>query len=59
MDVKCIFIYLIDTHDLGIFYQRGVSFDLKGYSDTAYTRCKVDCKSTNGTCQFFGHSLVS
>ena len=28
MDVKCIFRYLIDTHDLGLFYLRGVSFDL-------------------------------
>ena len=31
--VKCIFRYLIDTHNLGLFYPRGVSFVLKGYSD--------------------------
>ena len=31
--IKCIFRYLIDTHDLGIFYPRGVAFDLKGGSD--------------------------
>ena len=57
--VKRIFKYLIITHDLGIFYPRGVSFDLKGYSDVDYARCKVDRKSTSGTCQFLGHSLVS
>ena len=28
--VKCIFRYLIETHDLGLFYPRRVAIDLKG-----------------------------
>jgi hypothetical protein len=32
---------------------------LIGYSDSDYARCKVDRKSTSGTCQFLGRSLVS
>ena len=59
MAVKRIFRYLIDTQDLGIFYPRGVSFDLKNYSDANYAGCKVDRKSTRDTCQFVGHFLVS
>ena len=59
MVVKRIFRYLTDTYDLGIFYSRVVAFDLKGYSDADYARCKVDKKSTSCTCQFLGHSLVS
>jgi hypothetical protein len=32
---------------------------LIGYSDSDYAGCKVDRKSTSGTCQFLGRSLVS
>ena len=59
MAVKLIFRYLIETRNLGIFYLRGVTFDLKGYFDADYVGCKVDHKSTSGTCQFLGQSLVS
>ena len=51
--VKRIIRYLLDTHNLGLFYPR-VSFDLEGYSDADYAICKVDHKSTSGTCQFLG-----
>jgi hypothetical protein len=34
-------------------------FDLIGYADSDYAGCKVDRKSTSGTCQFLGRSLVS
>ena len=57
--VKCIFRYFIETHNLSIFYPREVAFDLKGYSDADYAKCKVDQKSTSDTCQFLGQSLVS
>jgi hypothetical protein len=40
-------------------YPKGSTFDLIGYSDSDYARCKVDRKSTTGTCQFMGRSLVS
>jgi hypothetical protein len=34
-------------------------FDLIGYSDADWGGCKIDRKSTSGTCQFLGRSLVS
>jgi hypothetical protein len=43
----------------GIWYPNGSTFDLIGYSDSDYAGCKVDRKSTSGTCQFLGRSLVS
>jgi hypothetical protein len=51
--------YLILTPNLGIWYRKGSHFELLGYSDADYAGCKVDRKSTFGTCQFFGQSLVS
>jgi hypothetical protein len=38
---------------------KGSTFDLIGYSDSDYVGCKVDRKSTSGTCQLLGRSLVS
>jgi hypothetical protein len=38
---------------------KGSTFYLIGYSDSDYAGCKVDRKSTTGTCQFLGRSLVS
>ena len=57
--VKRILRYLLDTIKLGLFYPKGTSFDLIGYSDADFAECKLDRKSTSGTCQFLGHSLVS
>jgi hypothetical protein len=57
--VKRIMRYLVLTPNLGLWYPMGSHFDLIGYSDMDYTRCKMDWKSTYGTCQFFGRSLVS
>ena len=54
--VKRKFRYLIDTHDLGIFYPRGIAFELNGFSNVDYAECKVDRKSTSGTCQVLRHS---
>jgi hypothetical protein len=59
MAVKRIFRYLVHTPNLGLWYPKGSTFDLLGYSDSDYTSCKVDRKSTSGTCQFLGRSLVS
>ena len=33
--------------------------DLVGYSDGDFAGCKVDRKSTSGTCQFVGSALIS
>jgi hypothetical protein len=49
---------LVLTPYLGLWYPKGAHFKLIGYSDADYTRCKVDRKSTFGTCQFLGRSLV-
>ena len=57
--VKRILRYLIHTPTLGLWFPKGSSFDLLGYSDSDYAGCKVDRKSTTGTCQFLGRSLVS
>src|SRR6266498_515099 len=57
--VKRILRYLIHIPTLGLWYPKGSSFDLLGYSDSDYAGCKVDRKSTMGTCQFLGRSLVS
>jgi hypothetical protein len=59
MAVKRIFRYLVHTPNLGFWYPRGSTFNLLGYSDSDCASCKVDRKSTSGTCQFLGRSLVS
>jgi hypothetical protein len=50
---------LVLTPNIGIWYPKGSHFELLGYSDADYARCKVVRKSTSGICQFFGWSLVS
>src|SRR5690242_12446625 len=57
--VKRILRYLVSTPCFGIWYQKGSTFDLIGYSDSDYVGCKVDRKSTSGMCKFLGRSLVS
>jgi hypothetical protein len=57
--VKEILRYLISTPCFRIWYPKGSTFDLIEYSDSDYAGCKVDRKSTSGTCQFLGRSLVS
>jgi hypothetical protein len=52
--VKRILRYLVHTPNLGLWYPKGSKFDLLGYSDSDYADCKVDRKSTLGTCQFLG-----
>jgi hypothetical protein len=59
MAVKRILRYIVFTPNLGLWYPKGSSFDLLGYSDSDYAGCKVDRKSTTRTCQFLGRSLVA
>jgi hypothetical protein len=49
MIIKRIFRYLVHTPNLGLWYPKGSTFDLLGYSDSNYAGCKVDRKSTSGT----------
>jgi hypothetical protein len=57
--IKRILRYLVSMLCFGIWYPKGSTFDLIGYSDYNYAGCKVDRKSTSRTCQFLGRSLVS
>jgi hypothetical protein len=56
--IKRIMRYLVLTPYLGLWYPKSAHFELVGYSDADYIRCKVDRKSTSGTCQFLGRSLL-
>jgi hypothetical protein len=57
--VKHIIRYLVHTPFIRLWYPKGSTFDLIGYSDSDYAGCKVDKKGTSGTRQFLGWSLVS
>jgi hypothetical protein len=57
--VKRIMRYLVCTPKFGLWYPKGSTFDLIGYSDADWAWCKIYRKSTLGTCQFLGRSLVS
>jgi hypothetical protein len=57
--MKRIMIYLVYTPKFGLWYPKGSTFDLIGYSYDDLAGCKIDRKSTLGTCQFLGRSLVS
>jgi hypothetical protein len=57
--VERIMRYLVYTPKFGLWYPKGSTFSLIGYSDADYAGCKIDRKITSGTCQFLGRSLVS
>jgi hypothetical protein len=57
--VKRILRYLVHTPWIEIWYPKGSTFELIGYSDSDCAECKVDRKSTSRTCQFLRRSLVS
>jgi hypothetical protein len=57
--MKRIMRYLVYTPKFGLWYPKGSTFDLIGYSYADWVGCKIDRKSTSGTCQFLGRSLVS
>jgi hypothetical protein len=48
--VKRIMRYLVYTPKFGLWYPKGSTFDLIGYSNADYVGCKIDRKSTSGTC---------
>ena len=57
--VKRILKYVKGTLNLGLWYGRESEFDLVGFTDADFAGNRVDRKSTSGTCQFLGGSLVS
>ncbi|WVZ76135.1 LOW QUALITY PROTEIN: hypothetical protein U9M48_024133 [Paspalum notatum var. saurae] len=57
--VKRIFRYLKFTPELGLWYSSGSSLSPRGFSDDDHAGCQIDLKSTSGTCQLLGTTLVS
>jgi hypothetical protein len=57
--MKRIMRYLVYTPKFGLWYPKGSTFDLIGYSDADWAGCKIDRKSTSGIFRFLGRSLVS
>jgi hypothetical protein len=57
--VKLIFRYLHQTPNFGLWYSASSSLVLHGFSNADFAVCRLDRKSTSGTCQFLGSSLVS
>jgi hypothetical protein len=57
--VKRIMRYLVLIPNICLWYPKRSCFELLEYSDVDYAGCKVDRKSTSGTCQFLGGTLVS
>jgi hypothetical protein len=57
--IKRILRYLKHTQNVGLWYPKRARFELIGYSNSNYAGRKVESKSTSGTCQLLGRSLVS
>jgi hypothetical protein len=57
--VKRIFRYLRHTPDFGLWYSASSSLAIHGFSDAYFAGCRLDRKSTSGSYQFLGPSLVS
>ncbi|KAK6146399.1 hypothetical protein DH2020_020268 [Rehmannia glutinosa] len=56
---KRILRYLKGCQEVGLWYPKEGGFKLIGYSHSDYAGCRVDRKSTSGTCQMLGNRLVS
>jgi hypothetical protein len=56
---KRILRYLKHTQNVSLWYLKGAKFELIRYSDLDYAGCKVERRSTSGTYQLLGRSLVS
>jgi len=42
-----------------LWYPKGTSLNLAGFSNSNFVGCKLDRKKYNGTCHILGSSLVS
>jgi len=56
---KRILKYLKGTTSVGLWYFSHSPIHLVGYSDSDFAGCKLDRKSTSGTCHLLGSSLIS
>ena len=57
--VKRIFRYLIGTENIGLWYPKGQELNVVGYCDADFAGCRVERKSTSGSCIFLGGCLIS
>ena len=57
--VKRIFRYLIGTENLGLWYPKCQELTLLGFCDADFVGCRVERKSTSGSCLFLGGCLIS
>nr|GEV74012.1 retrotransposon protein, putative, unclassified [Tanacetum cinerariifolium] len=58
-EVKRIYRYLRGIVNMGLWYMKDFSFELTGFSDADYARCKDTFKSTSGRAQFLGEKMVN
>nr|GEU32682.1 copia protein [Tanacetum cinerariifolium] len=58
-EIKRIFRYLQGTVNTGLWHTKDYGFELIGFSNADYARCKDTFKSTSGGAQFLGKKLVS
>ena len=56
--VKRIFKYLSSTVDLELWFPKDTHMNFISYTDADFASCKIDRKSTSGSCHFLGSSLV-
>jgi len=56
---KRILKYLKGTTNVGLWYPCDSNITLSGFSDYDYVGCKLDRKSTSGTCYLLGSSIIS
>lgn len=57
--VKRIMNYLKGKTNVGLWYPKGSLCDLVSYFESDYGCCKIDRKSTSGTCHILGNALLS
>lgn len=58
-DIKCILRHLHGTSKYELQYSKGSDYKLVGYTDSDFSGCKSDKKTTSGTCHMFSNTLVS
>ena len=56
--VKRILRYLKHTLKYGLWFFASSSLSLRGFLDADFAGCRIDRKSTSGTCHFLGTSLM-
>ncbi|XP_068497827.1 uncharacterized mitochondrial protein AtMg00810-like [Phaseolus vulgaris] len=56
---KRILKYIKGSTNVGVWYPSYSPMNLIGYSDSDFAGCKLDRKSTRGTCHLLGSSLIS